>query len=198
MAFGHADQVRFYAAARERASWPHQVGVIPPRAQWFQDRAETARLAGLLSGGGTVVVESAQPSPAGGVLAGMGGVGKTQLAAAHARTAWSTGELDVLVWVTESTRSAIVAGYAQAGAELLAADAETAAGEFLAWLEPKPGRRRCRWLVVLDDIGDPSNVKGFWPPASPSGFTLATTRRRDTALTGNGWQLVRVGLLTPE
>lgn len=131
----------------------------------------------------------------------MGGVGKTQLAAAHARTAWSTGELDVLVSVTASTRSAIVAGCAQAGAELLAADASdagTAAGKFLAWREPKPRRRRCRWLVVLDAIDDPSDVKGLWPPASPSGFTPATTRRRDTALTGNGRQLVRVGLLTPE
>ncbi|MEW2306444.1 hypothetical protein AB0958_41960 [Streptomyces sp. NPDC006655] len=126
----------------------------------------------------------------------MGGVGETQLTAAHARTAWSTGELDVLVWVTASTRSAIVAGHAPAGAELLAADAsdaETAAGEFLAWLEPKPGRRRCRWLVVLDDIGDPSDVKGLWPPASPSGFTLTTTRRRDTALTGNGRQRPATG-----
>ncbi|MFD5543147.1 hypothetical protein ACFWIJ_36360 [Streptomyces sp. NPDC127079] len=117
------------------------------------------------------------------------GRGQECFAAAHARTAGSTGALDVLVWVTASTRSAIGAGYALAGAELLAAhasDAERAAGELLAWLEPKPGRRRCRWLVVLDDIGDPGDVKGLWPPASPSGFTLATTRRRDTALTGNG------------
>ncbi|MER7841927.1 tetratricopeptide repeat protein [Streptomyces sp. NPDC096040] len=146
-------------------------------------------------------MESDQPVPAGGVLAGMGGVGKTQLAAAHARTAWDTGELDVLVWVTASTRSAIVAGYAQAAAELLAADAnnsETAAAEFLAWLEPKPGRQRCRWLVVLDDIGDPSDMKGLWPPTSPTGFTLATTRRRDAALTGNGRQLVRIALFTPD
>ncbi|MFC5204291.1 hypothetical protein [Streptomyces kaempferi] len=114
--------------------------MIPPRAQWFQDRAETTRLAGLLSGGGTVVVESAQLVPAAGVLAGMGGVGKTQLAAAYARTAWSRGELDVLVCVTASSRSAVGTGYAQAAAELLAADAndsETAAGEFLAWLDPR-------------------------------------------------------------
>ncbi|MFJ8273778.1 tetratricopeptide repeat protein [Streptomyces sp. NPDC094154] len=173
--------------------------MIPPRAQWFQDRAEMTRLDGLLAGGGTVVVESAQPAPAGGVLAGMGGVGKTQLAAAHARSAWSKGDLDVLVWVTASSRSAVVAGYAQAAAELLAADAndaERSAREFLAWLEPKPDEQRCRWLVVLDDVTDPVNMTGLWPPTSLSGFTLATTRRKDAALTGDGWRLITVGLFT--
>ncbi|MGW7529282.1 tetratricopeptide repeat protein [Streptomyces sp. NPDC054783] len=159
------------------------------------------QLAGLLAGGGTVVVESAQPAPAGGVLAGMGGVGKTQLAAAHARSAWSKGDLDVLVWVTASSRSSVVAGYAQAAATLLAADAndaEGAAREFLAWLEPKPDEQRCRWLVVLDDVTDPVDMTGLWPPASLSGFTLATTRRKDAALTGDGRRLITVGLFTPD
>ncbi|MFI9255220.1 tetratricopeptide repeat protein [Streptomyces sp. NPDC053069] len=175
--------------------------MIPPRAQWFQDRTETTRLAGFVAGGGTVVVESAQPAPAGGVLAGMGGVGKTQLAAAHARTAWSKGELDVLVWVTANSRSAVVAGYAQAAAELLACDAndaETAAREFLAWLEPKPDKQRCRWLIVLDDVADPADMTGWWPPASRTGTTLATTRRKDAALTGDGRRLITVGLFTPD
>lgn len=134
------------------------------------------------------------------VLAGMGGVGKTQLAADHARTAWERGELDLLVWISAGTRAAIVAGYAQAAVEVLAADPgdpEHAARAFLAWLEPKPDEKPCRWLVVLDDLADPADLRGLWPPSSAHGRTLATTRRRDAALTAAGRHLVPVGLFTP-
>ncbi|MFB6878209.1 hypothetical protein [Streptomyces sp. NPDC056323] len=44
------------------------------------------------------------------------------LAAHHARATWESGGVDVLVWITASTRPAIVAGYAQAGTEVLGAD----------------------------------------------------------------------------
>ncbi|NML52529.1 tetratricopeptide repeat protein [Streptomyces sp. R302] len=143
--------------------------------------------------GGTAVLSQ--------VLTGTGGVGKTQLAADYARTAWDGGGVDVLVWIGARSRSAITAGYAQAGAEVLAADPgdpEQCARAFLAWLEPKAGQRPCRWLVVLDNVEDPADVRGWWPPASPHGRVLVTTRRRDAALTGAGRRLVTVGLFTPE
>ncbi|MGI5196307.1 NB-ARC domain-containing protein [Streptomyces sp. CA-288835] len=172
--------------------------MIPPQAEWFQDRAETSQLAQLLANAGTPVVESANQALPGGVLAGMGGVGKTQLAARYARTAWQTGALDLLVWITASSRSAVVAGYAQAAAEILGADSgdPEAARAFLAWLEPKPQPSPCRWLVVLDDIADPVDLSGWWPPASPYGRVLATTRRKDTALAGSGRRLIEIGLFT--
>ncbi|WP_344442400.1 FxSxx-COOH system tetratricopeptide repeat protein, partial [Kitasatospora nipponensis] len=190
--------VYYPAAAQTRAPWPHQVGMIPPTAASFQDRTERARLRRVLAAGGTAEVEGARAA-AGGVLSGMGGVGKTQLAADYARTAWQAGELDVLVWVTATSRQAVVARYAQAAAELLAADpADPAAAEaFLAWLEPAP-QRPCRWLVVLDDITDPEDLDGLWPPAvPPTGRILATTRRKDAALTGHRRHLIEVGLFTP-
>ncbi|WNI16564.1 tetratricopeptide repeat protein [Actinacidiphila sp. ITFR-21] len=133
------------------------------------------------------------------VLTGTGGVGKTQLAADHARATWQNGNLDVLLWVTANTRSAVVAGYAQAGVELCSADPtdpEQAARTFLAWLVPKAGARPCRWLIALDDVADPGDLNGLWPPSSPSGQTVVTTRRRDAALTGGGRRRVEVGLFT--
>ncbi|MEU0632267.1 tetratricopeptide repeat protein [Streptomyces sp. NPDC005989] len=180
-------------APRERASWPHQVGVIPPRAQSFQHRPEAEQLRAAVDGGGTAVLCQ--------VLTGTGGVGKTQLAADHARATWESGGVDVLVWITASTRPAIVAGYAQAVTEVLGADPqdpEQAAKTFLAWLEPKPGTQPCRWLIVLDDLADPADLRGLWPPTNPSGRTLITTRRRDTTLTGPDRRLVTIGLFTPD
>ncbi|MFI6157878.1 tetratricopeptide repeat protein [Kitasatospora sp. NPDC051170] len=167
--------------------------MIPPRAASFQHRAAVDQLRNAVDGGGTAVLSQ--------VLTGTGGVGKTQLAADYARTAWQRGEVDVLVWISASTRSAIVSRYAQAAQEVLAADPsspERAAHAFLAWLEPKPGTEPCRWLVVLDDVADPADLHGLWPPDSPHGRTLVTTRRREAALTGAaGRRLVNVGLFTP-
>ncbi|MEU1355348.1 FxSxx-COOH system tetratricopeptide repeat protein [Streptomyces cinnamoneus] len=178
-------------APQEPAPWPHAVGVPPSRAQSFQHRAEAEELRAALDQGGTAVV--------GQVLTGMGGVGKTQLAAAYARTAWDEGKLDVLVWVTASTRQAIVDQYVKAGRALCRGDpddADEAAHTFLAWLLPRAGGRTCRWLVVLDDVSDPDDMRDLWPPASPHGRTLATTRRRDAALTGDDRRMVEVGLFT--
>ncbi|MFZ3599423.1 NB-ARC domain-containing protein [Streptomyces sp. BH104] len=180
-----------HSAPRVAAAWPHQVGVIPSRAQSFQHRGEADRLRAALDGGGSAVLRQ--------VLSGMGGAGKTQLAADYARTAWDAGGLDVLVWVTADGRSPIVTGYAQAGIELCRAapdDLEQAARTFLAWLTPKSGVPPCRWLIVLDDVADPADLHGLWPPDSPHGRILVTTRRRDAALTGECRSRVEVGLFS--
>ncbi|WP_261386927.1 tetratricopeptide repeat protein, partial [Streptomyces sp. BK340] len=185
----------FYGARRPAAGWPHQVGVIPPRAACFQTRAEVVRLREALTGGQAAVLVG-QDTVHGQVLAGMGGVGKTQLAADYARTAWQAGELDVLVWITAANATAAASGYAQAAVEILGADPadrEAAARAFLAWLEPKATATPCRWLVVLDDVTDPADLNGLWPPAGPHGRTLVTTRRQDAALAG---RLIKVGLFT--
>ncbi|MEV0444816.1 tetratricopeptide repeat protein, partial [Streptomyces spectabilis] len=185
----------YYGISRVPAKLPHQVGVIPQRAGCFQDRAEAARLAATLARGRTTVVGSA-----GTVLTGMGGVGKTQLAANYARSAWKSRDVDVLVWITASNATAVASGYAQAGIEVLGADPQHSQRDFQAWLEPpppKPQERPCRWLVVLDDVTEPADLNGLWPPASPHGRTLVTTRRKDAALTGHGRRLIEVGLFTP-
>ena len=78
------------------------------------------------------------------------------------------------------TRNAIIAGYAQAAVDVLAtadSDAEQAATRFLAWL----GATDKRWLIVLDDVQEPADLSGLWPPTSVSGTVVVTTRRRDAA-----------------
>ncbi|MEV8484901.1 tetratricopeptide repeat protein, partial [Streptomyces sp. NPDC052095] len=199
---GYVHTLTVEHARQEPAPWPHQVGVIPSRARPSQHRAEADRLRAAVDGGGTAVLSQ--------VLTGMGGVGKTQLAADYARAAWDDDGLDVLVWITASAQSPVVSGYAQAGVELCGADPddpEQAARKFLAWLAPKAGQRPCRWLIVLDDVADPNDLVvrpddpgtrySLWPPAGPYGRTLLTTRRRDAALFGEERRRIEVGLFTP-
>lgn len=164
---------------------------MPRRADYFQDRAVVQQLEQAVARGSTTVSCY--------VLAGMGGVGKTQLAAHHARQMWAGSTVDLVVWISASTRSAVISAYAQAASEILGADLtdpENAARAFLAWLEPKSRGEEVRWLVVLDDVVEPAELRGLWPPPSPLGHTLLTTRRRDAALMGSGHRLVPVGLFT--
>ncbi|UXX97461.1 tetratricopeptide repeat protein [Streptomyces sp. AD2-2] len=127
----------------------------------------------------------------------MGGVGKTQLAAAHARRALAS-RTTVVVWVTASSRQAIIDAYAQAATTLglpgcAGTDPAADASHFLTWTTTT-GRS---WLVVLDDIQDPKDVSKLWPPADAQGRVLATTRRRDAALAGQGRRLVPIDTYSP-
>ncbi|WP_262371484.1 tetratricopeptide repeat protein [Streptomyces sp. WAC01526] len=186
------DITTVHVHGREPVPWPHQVGVIPREAAAFQDRDEADQLqAAAVTNSGTAVLCQ--------VLRGTGGVGKTQLAARYARQVWVAGELDVLVWADASSRSSIIAAYAQAAEELLAAepgDPERSAQAFLRWLEPRPpgSAPDCRWLVVLDDVADPGDVSGLWPAKNAHGRTVVTTRRRDVAVPG---QRIDLGVFTP-
>ncbi|MFI7174655.1 tetratricopeptide repeat protein [Streptomyces spororaveus] len=177
------------AALPQPVLWPRLVGVIPRKAQSFQDRQETQQVRVAAESGGRAI------------LRGTGGVGKSQLAAHYARTALQAGKLDVLVWVSASSRTAVISAYAQAAEEVLGADSsdpEQAARRFLGSLEPRPATQEtaCRWLIVLDDLAEPGEITGLWPPESPMGQTLVTTRRRDVSL--GGQRLIEVGAFSLE
>lgn len=132
------------------------------------------------------------------VLTGMGGVGKTQLAAQFVRRLLAHDELDVLVWVTPSDRSAVIAAYAEAGRKLLLADGsedtESAATAFANWMEWTDKQ----WLVVLDDLESPAAASGWWPPSRRQGRTLVTTRRRDGAFRTDERTVLDIDLFTPD
>ncbi|MFJ5989415.1 tetratricopeptide repeat protein [Lentzea sp. NPDC092896] len=158
-----------HTTLRRPAELPLRIGVVPQRAAAFQQRA--------LSWNAVTV------------LSGMGGVGKTQLAADHAATEWSAGRISLLMWVTAGSREAVVSAYAEAAAELTGRDEpdlERGARRLLEWLA-STGES---WLVVLDDLQDPDDLVDLWPP--DNGRTLVTTRRRDAALRGDRRAVVEV------
>ncbi len=177
--------------SRSDSVQPMQVGPVPQAAAWLQVRRIQIDLAKAAKAGRIPVRTQ--------VLSGMGGVGKTQLAARLSRRLAAHGDLDVLIWVTASTREAIVSAYAEAaraaglaGSEIAP---EAAATRLLGWLE----HTRSRWLVVLDNLDAPGDASGWWPPSTKKyGRTVVTTRRRDAVLQNDGRRLILVDTFTAE
>ncbi|WP_329235276.1 tetratricopeptide repeat protein [Streptomyces canus] len=137
------------------------------------------------------------------MLSGAGGVGKSQLAASLARQLRDQEHtpgagLDVLVWARATSPDQIITAYAEAAGQLHLAgvdreDEGGAARLFMRWL----AATRRRWLVVLDDLTDPLPLEEWWPDSGAgNGWVLATTRREDAQLSGQGRTLVRLGLYT--
>jgi hypothetical protein len=178
-------QINLYAESRS-VVWPHQMGAVPLLADCYQHRQQQAAELDEAASTGTVVLTQ--------VLSGLGGVGKTQVAAGYARRVWAQGGVELLVWATASSRVAVQETYAQVATEIgqfPTQDVERAAEWFLGWLQTTSRR----WLVVLDDLADPTDLKGLWP-TGPSGRTVVTTRRRDTVLSDRGRRLIDIGLYT--
>lgn len=94
------------------------------------------------------------------VLIGDGGVGKTELAGVQFRKSVESGA-GLGLWITASSRQAVLSSYWQAARELglEAAGADEGAAGLLAWLAGTPQT----WIVVLDDAADPVDLHDLWP-----------------------------------
>jgi hypothetical protein len=169
-------------------------GAVPARADAFQHRTVSTQLSGAIEDGGIAVLTGAMTTPV-TVLTGLGGVGKTQLAADRAHKLWDTGALDLLVWISARSRDAAMAAYTEVAADLLGQDPampERASRRLLQWL----AETSRRWLIVFDDLQRPDDLTGLWPPYSAVGQVVVTTRRRDAALYGHNRQIVDIDLYT--
>ena len=164
---------------------PVRVGVVPLLADRFQARG--------------IVLDLAQADPDAArttVLVGTGGVGKTQLAAEFAATAWHDEGLRLAVWASADSRLSIISAYAEAAHRLLGADStdsDAAAQLLLEWM----GSTNERWLIVLDDLLKPSDLRELWPRTGRAGQVVVTTRRRDPALRRTDRLVVPVDVFTP-
>lgn len=181
--------------------WPVRVGVPPQQADRYQHRGAEQELSRVLASGGTaVLVGAAQVS--GVVLSGLGGVGKSQLAANYAWQAWPDASVDLVVWINAASRDGILTGYADAAGQVLR-DVDPSIGQrppedvaraFLTWL----ASTERRWLIVLDDLQDLADLRGLWPPAGSAGHIVVTTRRRDAALGREDRHIIEVDVFTEE
>jgi tetratricopeptide (TPR) repeat protein len=173
------------------APWPVRSGVVPPLADGFSTRPESApRLGAALVPGSAVVLVPGRGG--GGSREWLGACGKTQLAAFFAESLWRSHEVDLMVWVSATSRSSVLAGYAEAAEAALGtdptADAEAIAERFVIWL----GETRRRWLVVLDDLTGTADLTGLWP-AGRAGQVLITATSPEVLPTGHQALVLQVG-----
>ena len=176
-------------------TWPVRSGALPPLADGFSARPETVpNLSTALRPGDTVVLT---PAPAGAgtsAKARSGPTGKTQLAVAAADEMWRSGGVELLVWITATSRASVLAGYVEASVAALGVppygDSESVAVGFVQWLA-QTGRR---WLMVFDDLTDPDHLEGLWP-AGPAGTILVTTAD-ETAVPGPRHAVFPVGVFS--
>jgi tetratricopeptide (TPR) repeat protein len=174
-----------------RIEWPVRSGAVPPLAESYAARPESAPdLQEALVPGATVVLTPRVATPAGS-REWLGCCGKTQLAVAFAESLWASRRADLLVWVNAASRASVLTGYVAAAVATgtsIAGDAESAAGRFVSWL----GETSRPWLVVLDDLREAKDLEGLLPEC-PAGRVLITTespamlstRRRPLALAVN-------------
>ena len=113
---------------RNPTNWPIRAGAVPlpRRSTHFQEREIGPVLDEALSGFGHPTDHQ--------VLTGPSGVGKTRLAAHHARSLLGERGGNLLVWADASDREGVVFAYAHAARRLLShcpEDPELAAGRFL-------------------------------------------------------------------
>jgi len=182
----------------QRLTWPIRSGVVPPLADCYSPRTETGPvLTSTLHQGETVVLCDAAPEVAD--LSGTGGTGggrgKTQIAAGFAHTLWEARAVDLVIWISATSREAVITGYAEAlaavGAAEPAEDSEAAAAQFVTWLADTSRP----WLLVLDDLGDPVHMEDLWPQGD-AGRVLVTSRRDENALRGQNARIAHVGVFT--
>jgi tetratricopeptide (TPR) repeat protein len=147
-----------------------RTGAVPPLADGHVARPELERalIDALLPGATAALV----PAGAGG-RGWREACGKTQLAISYAEFLGTSGSADILVWVTATSRAAVLSTFAEAAVAASAADpgesAEARAAGFLRSLRDTT----TPWLIVLDDLASPAVMEGLWPQG-PAGRTLIT------------------------
>jgi tetratricopeptide (TPR) repeat protein len=175
----------------DRLAWPVRVGAMPPLADGFSFRPETAPAVERTLASGVAVVLACGAPPTEAARGGRGSCGKTQLAVLAAQSLWQTRQVDLLVWVDASSRASVLSGYVDAaravmGTELLGT-AESVAARFVSWLS----QTSRPWLVILDDLPGPELLDGLWPEG-PAGAALVTTTSSAAAFGGRPARVVPV------
>lgn len=138
-------------------------GNVPARNPGFtgRDQMLTDVRAALLDGGRAVVQ----------ALAGMGGVGKTQLAAEYAHRFAS--DYDIVWWIAAEQASLLGEQVATLAEEL--GCSELGAGLLKTrWAVLRELRGRDRWLLVFDNAEDPEDIAPWLPGGA--GHVLITSR----------------------
>src|ERR1035437_1414693 len=173
-------------------AWPIRSGAVPPLANGFIPRPESAPAleAELLPGAAVVLVPGWVGAKASRDW--LWSCGKTQIAVSFAEWLWQSRGVDLLVWIVATSRASVLSCYEEAAAVAMgtefSGDAESVAARFVGWL----GQTRRPWLVVLGDLSDEADLEGLWP-AGPAGRVLITTTNSATISAKHRARILPVG-----
>ena len=176
----------------EQAAQRFRVGEVPPLAEGYTERPDTAR--GIVDAlvPGTTLALVPGSAFAEGPSNWLGACGKTQIAVIIAESLWRAGAIDALIWISATNRASVLSGYVQAWAAAFGIEptgtAESIAARLVSWL----GVTGQTWLVVLDDLQDAADLDGLWPEG-PSGRVLVTGSQSSLASGRRGTQVIPVG-----
>ncbi len=176
----------------EQAAQRFRVGEIPPLAEGYTDRPDTGRgiMDALVPGATLALVPGS--AFAEGPSNWLGACGKTQIAVIIAESLWRSGTIDALIWISATDRASVLSGYVQASAAAFgiepAGTAESIAARFVSWLSVT----NTPWLVVLDDVKDPTDLDGLWPDG-PAGRVLVTGTQSSIAAERRGVRVFPLG-----
>ncbi len=113
-------------------------------------------------------------------LAGLGGVGKTQLALEYAYRSGEQSCFALIRWLRADDRAVLVGDLAELAVELGLAmpqsDQSEAAMAALRWCRAAPQERP--WLLIYDNATDPELIGEFLPGGGP-GQIIITSRQRE-------------------
>ena len=179
----------------EQAAQRFRVGEVPPLAEGYTDRPDTARgIVDALVPGATLALVPGSAF-AEGPSNWLGACGKTQIAVIIAESLWRSAAIDALIWISATDRASVLSGYVQASAAAFgiepAGTAESVAARLLSWLSATDQP----WLVVLDDLQETSDLDGLWPEG-PAGRVLVTSMHSSVASGRRGTQVIPVGFFS--
>src|ERR1700757_2016242 len=141
----------------ERGVQRFRVGEVPPLAEGYTDRPDTARgvLEALVPGATLALVPGS--AFAEGPSNWLGACGKTQIAVIIAESLWRSGAIDALMWIPATSRESVLSAYVEASEFAFGiaptGTAESVAARLVSWLSTTDQR----WLGVLDDLQDPAD-----------------------------------------
>ncbi|MEV5411536.1 FxSxx-COOH system tetratricopeptide repeat protein, partial [Thermopolyspora sp. NPDC052614] len=164
----------------EQVTAPPRLVNVPKHEQVFVGRGEElSKLERSLAGSGRVVVAAVH---------GLGGIGKSTLAAHYAAEQAQTGRFNPVWWITADTPASIEAGLAALATELqpelaAALPSPVLAQRAVRWLACHPD-----WLLVLDNVTHPDHITDLLG-RTLVGHVLVTSRL------STGWHQLNASLL---
>ena len=140
----------------EQATQRFRVGEVPPLAEGYTDRPDTAR--GIMDSlhPGTTLALVPGSAFAEGPSNWLGACGKTQIAVIIAESLWRSAAIDVLIWVSATNRASVLSGYMQASVAAFGIEPAGTAESIAAR------------LVKLGCLLDPTLVEAYLPHFRPA------------------------------